>query len=127
MLSGENRQSVIRLADLDGIMARIEDEIGLDLPAPQQDGRLFGLRLRSGIQAAWRTCEITKASGNDAPTVCEIEDGPGHLTYVMRKLGCRSCAIIDLPQAAIVQYIMLPGAFGEHRVRSSHPVRIVLS
>ncbi|MGU3659802.1 MULTISPECIES: hypothetical protein [unclassified Methylobacterium] len=127
VLCGKNRQSVIRLADLDGIMARIEDEIGPDLPAPQQDGRLFGLRLRSGIQAAWRTCEITKASGNDAPEVCEIEGGPGHLTYCMRKLGCRSCAIIDLPQAARVQCIMLPGPFGEHRVRSSHPVRIVLS
>lgn len=63
VLSGKHGHNVIRLADLDGIMARIEDEIGPDLPAPQQDGRLFGLRLRGGIQAAWRTREIAKASG----------------------------------------------------------------
>ena len=100
MLCGKNRQSVIRLADLDGIMARIEDEIGPDLPAPQQDGRLFGLRLRSGIQAAWRTCEITKASGNDAPEVCVIESGPGHLPYSTRKLRSGSFPTLDLPQAA---------------------------
>lgn len=132
VLSAEHGQTVIHLADLDGIMARIEDEIGADLPAPQQDGRLFGLRLRGGIYsdrhfdgiyAAWRTREIAKASGNDAPTVCEIGGGAGHLTYYTRKLGCRSCAIIDLPQAAIVQYLMLASEFGEHRVSLDHPVR----
>ncbi len=132
VLSAEHGQTQIHIADLDSIMARIEDEVGADLPAPEQDGGMFGLRLRGGIYterhfdgiyAAWRAREVVRASGVSSPSLCEIGGGAGHLAFYARQFGFRTCAIIDLPQAMLVQYIVLSTAFGDHRVSAEHSLR----
>lgn len=130
--SAEHGQTSIEVEDLDDVFARIEDEVGAELPAPKQDGCLFGLKLRGGlyserhfdgIYAAWRALETARKYGINSPRICEIGGGGGFVAYYARKLGCRSYAIIDLPQAQIVQYIVLVSAYGIDRVSLETPVR----
>ena len=126
VMSGEHGQHVRTIGDLDAVFAAIEQAIGVDLSPPQQNGRLFGLKLSKGVYSdrhfdgiygAWRARTIMEASGTRAGAMLEIGGGGGHLAYYARKLGFQRTAIIDLPQAIIAQYFMLASEFGADVVK----------
>jgi hypothetical protein len=118
-------QRTIEVKNPDGIFARIEEAVGVSLLPPEQDGALYGLRIRGkvfsdrhfeGIYTAWRIRELTRSADLADTTICEIGGGGGHLAFYARKLGCRRYAIIDLPQAQLMQYLVLATNFGVENV-----------
>ena len=119
-------QMPIDIRNPEGVFASIEKSLGVDLTAPDQDGGLYGIRLRGriyserhfdSIYTAWRLREIVGSDDLSKVKICEIGGGAGLCAYYSRKLGFKSYTIIDLPQAQLVQYLVLASSLGYHHVQ----------
>ena len=136
--SAEHGQRTILVGDIDGLMSRIEDAVGVALPSTRQSGSLFGLRIRGsiyserhfdGMYAAWRLRELVRKAEVKPPSLLEIGGGAGFLTFYALKFGFQKAAIIDLPHTAITQYIVLATELGAENVQfgnvPSHGVGLI--
>jgi hypothetical protein len=118
--------------NLDEIFSAIERAIGADLTPPPQAGKLFGLQLAKGIfterhfdgiYGAWRAREWLNQKGAPTKDMIEIGGGAGYLTYYASKMGFERLAIIDLPQAICVQYMVLVSGLGSSAVQINSDVQ----
>jgi hypothetical protein len=123
--SAEHGQVTIKISDIDGIMGRIEDAVGADLPSTRQCGSLFGLRIRGAIYserhfdaiyAAWRARQLARETPESNYSLLEIGGGAGFLAFYARKLGFHRVAIIDLPHPLLSQYMVLVSELGPDHV-----------
>lgn len=115
-------------SDLDELLDRIAERIGIAIAPPDIDGGLLKLRTTSGLFGerdlnAIFTAHLLRSilDGQQEPAICEIGGGSGRVAYWSHRLGPTSYAIVDLPHVNVVQgyYLLksLPAAritlFGE--------------
>lgn len=109
--------------DVDWLIERIEEKLGVGIVPPQIEGCLFGLGTRSGIlsfrditalYAASRIGAI--ANSREQASICEIGAGVGRVAYYCRRLGIRNYDIYDLPLINVLQGYFLIRAMPECRV-----------
>jgi hypothetical protein len=96
--------------DVNELVARISNRLGVDIAPPDVDGGLFKLRSNRGlfgerdanaIFTAWLLSGVLR--GHETPRVCEIGAGSGRVAYWSWRLGVTSYTIIDLPRVNVVQ------------------------
>jgi hypothetical protein len=96
--------------DLDELVGRISDRVGLDIAPPDIDGGLFKLQTDHGlfgerdanaIFTAWSLRNILR--GAPDARICEIGGGSGRVAYWSRRLGRGPYTIVDLPHVNVVQ------------------------
>lgn len=125
--------------DIDLLIDRIEEYIGIDIIPPRVSGGLYGIVSKKGllhfrdinsIYTAWRIWELVKNNLN--PSICEIGGGTGRVAYYCFKLGLRNYTIVDLPYVCILSgyYLIksLPKGnvtlFGENLEDFSNSIKI---
>lgn len=128
--------------DIDVLIEKIEEIIGIDITPPPIDGgclkicsrrgALFNEKDISAIYTAYTIQQLLK--NKDKAEVCEIGAGTGRVAYYCSKLGITNYSIFDLPVTNILQgyYLLksLPKAnivlYGEERSPNhSNVIRIL--
>ena len=114
-------ESVNIYMNVDEIVERIQDRVGIDISPPKIGAGRFGLQLKNGavftnrdiyaIYLAWRIWNCV--DHNPDARVCEIGGGMGRLGYFCRKFGIRHYTFFDLPQIALVQFYFNSRALDE--------------
>jgi hypothetical protein len=96
--------------DIDLLVEKIEQVLGLDISPPPIDGgllkirsakALFNERDLNALFAAWRLKQILART--EAASICEIGAGSGRVAYWSHRLGFSSYAILDLPHINVIQ------------------------
>ncbi len=109
--------------DIDELVAKIEEVIGIDITPPKISGGLYGIASKKGtyhfrdinsIYTAWRIREILKNTRN--PTICEIGSGTGRTASYCYRMGMKDITIIDLPYVAVVSAYYLIKSFPDAHI-----------
>lgn len=125
--------------DIDELVAKIEQALGIDIMPPKISSGLFGISAKKGIlhfrdvhgiYTAWRIRELVK--DRDNPAICEIGAGTGRVAYYCSKMGLRNLTIIDLPYVLVLSgYYLIKGLpdanivlYGEDESRTSHSIKL---
>ena len=111
--------------DIDSLVEKVEQAIGLDISPPPIDGGLLKIRSAkalyherdlNAIYTAWSLKQILSAKKN--ASICEIGAGSGRVAYWCNRFGFKSYTIFDLPHINVIQ--------GYYLLKSLPDARIVL-